>query len=232
MGCNSSKGVDQKAGADVKKPQDISQATVDGGENGSAADLSSVLATKPPPSKELDFKLIHSAFRWNRSLAEVEALCVSPEAINSVDKGNGNRPIHIAAQNGHSDLIELLIRKKVELDAQNMKGNTGLHMAIGYDYFETAQLLIAAGASLEIVNETGVAAKYGLEGDKCLGIAALIAAKSPEDANSAFDMCETVIENLNRINFAQAGLKAKKQLGEAWSAELQDRFKSITNRLA
>lgn len=182
--------------------------------------------------KIVNFKPIHSAVRWNKPVSEVEQLLDSLEAVNCADETNGNRPIHIASQNGHNDLVKLLIKKKADLASKNLKGNTALHMAVGYDYYETAQLLMKAGADPEVVNEAGIAAKFGLEGDKAIGIAALVAAASHNDVVVAFNLCEEVIEKLNKVNFIQAGLKAKKGLGEQWTSDLQDKFKEITGKLA
>ena len=42
---------------------------------------------------------------------------------------NGNRPLHIASQNGHYAIVKQLIDLGVDLNAQNNSGNTALHMA-------------------------------------------------------------------------------------------------------
>eukprot|EP01039_Chlorochromonas_danica_P005258 gene5258-5792_t len=180
---------------------------------------------------QFNFRPVHSAVRWNKSVQEVEALLDSAEAVNCADTNNGNCPIHIAAQNGHDDLVALLIRKKCTVDAKNMKGNTALHMSIGYDYYNTSKLLIDAGADLEALNDANIPAKYGLEGDKALGIAALANATTVEEVKEAFDLCDRDVEGLNRVSFAQAGLKAKKALGPDWTSSEQDRFKALANRL-
>eukprot|EP01031_Cornospumella_fuschlensis_P027999 gene27999-33812_t len=220
MGCGPSTNAQTNPSAHGAKPAD----------NKAGTQLSEpkIIITEP---KEFNFKPVHSAVRWNKSTQDVEVLLTSQEAIDCVDTNNGNRPIHIAAQNGHDNLVELLIRKKCEVNATNMKGNTALHMAIGYDYYDTAQMLIKAGGDLEAVNEMGVPAKFGLEGDKALGIARLATAASVEDVAEGFDLCEQVVEKLNRVSFAQAGLKAKKALAADWTPELQNRFKSITARI-
>jgi ankyrin repeat protein len=70
-------------------------------------------------------------------------------------KGNGNRPIHIAAQNGHTDVVRLLVNKKCLLNEMNMKGNTAIHMAVGYDYYDAAKLIIDAGGDPRILNSAG-----------------------------------------------------------------------------
>lgn len=181
---------------------------------------------------EIKFKPIHSAIRWNKPLAEIEQLLTSTAAANCVDTSNGNCPIHIAAQNGHTDIIKLLISKNADLNAKNSKGNTGIHMAVGYDYFLVAKLLMAAGADENIVNDLGIPAHLGLEGDKAMGIAALVSAESAEDVNTAFELCEEKLEKINKINFVSAGLKAKKNVGSQWTPDHQTRFKLITSKLS
>lgn len=183
-------------------------------------------------TKEVNFKPIHSAIRWNKPISEIEQLLSSSAAVNCVDASNGNRPIHIAAQNGHEDIIKLLIAKDVELNAKNAKGNTGIHMAVGYDYYTVAKLLIAAGADETLTNDLDIPSNLGLEGDKAMGIAALVCAESSDDVDEALNLCEDKIEKLNKINFVSAGLKAKKVLGTAWTPEHQAKFKGITVRLA
>ncbi len=181
---------------------------------------------------EVKFKPIHSAVRWNKPVEEVEILLSSPAAVNCPDTSNGNCPIHIAAQNGHDEMIKLLIAKGADLNMKNGKGNTGIHMAIGYDYFNVAKLLIAAGADENLQNDLGFPSYLGLEGDKAMGIAALVCAQTAADVDEAFKLCEERLERLNRINFVTAGLKAKKNIGELWTAEHQIQFKSITSRLS
>jgi ankyrin repeat protein len=189
----------------------------------------------PPPKaaadEPVDYKPIHSAIRWNKSVAEVERLLSSVEAANCENPDNGNKPIHIAAQNGHSELVELLLRKKADINAKNLKGNTALHMSIGYDYYETSQILIRAGADQEMLNTGDIPAKYGIDDGKSLGKACLSCAKTAEDVLEGFDLIERDLAHCNKGNFVQAGLKAKKQLGSEWSNELQERLKSITTKV-
>jgi hypothetical protein len=89
-----------------------------------------------PPSEEEAFKAVHSAVRWNKPANVIEALLESvPGGANSQDPKNGNFPLHIAAQNGHAETCKLLLSKGASVNAVNGKGNTGLHMAISYDYY-------------------------------------------------------------------------------------------------
>ena len=87
---------------------------------------------------------------------------------------------------------------------------SGLHMALGYDYDECADFLVSCGADLLIKNAEGHAAKNGLEGDKgpdgyVAPLAELREARTPEESVAA----------LNRI--------AKEGLGAADKAALPSR---------
>ena len=110
------------------------------------------------------FKVIHSAIRWQKP--NIADLLTHPGTVDCLDEQTGNVPIHIAAQNGYTDVVRLLIEKQANVNAKNKKGNTALHMAMAYDYFESVDLLLAAGADPTIANEGGFTADTGLEGDK------------------------------------------------------------------
>jgi len=185
----------------------------------------------PAGPKEVNFKPIHSAIRWNKPLDEIDRLLDCPEAVNSEDTANGNRPIHIAAQNGHFATVQLLIEKGALLNVQNQKGNTPIHMAIGYDYYECAMLLIQNKGDPLLKNEAGHPGQNGIDGDKTLGLAALVSAKSEEDVLRAFDLCEERIGEVVKASFVAAGLKTKKSLGPEWSTSVQERFKGIIAKL-
>jgi len=205
----------------------------------SSTDGSAAVASQSPYSSDehdsqqevVNFKPIHSAVRWNKSIEEIEKLLVSTAAANAADDTNGNRPIHIAAQNGHNDIVQLLIRKKANLNAKNLKGNTAIHMAIGYDYYSAAVILIDAGADQSIVNDSGFPGSRGIEGDKSLGLAALVCAKTEEELSAAFDLCEKNIHELTKPSFVAAGLKTKKAIGANWTPTEAERFKQLCGKL-
>ena len=56
---------------------------------------------------------VHSAFRWGKSVAEIEEIMKDwggpgmKDALAATDAQNGNKALHIAAQNGH--LGEILL---------------------------------------------------------------------------------------------------------------------------
>lgn len=51
------------------------------------------------------------------------------KALQAVDKKNKRTALHIAAKNGHLNLVEVLIRKKAVIDARDKLLKTPLHYA-------------------------------------------------------------------------------------------------------
>ena len=189
---------------------------------------------QPEVVKEVTWKTIHSAVRWNKVDEAKKLIDSYPDLINSKDEKNGNGPIHVAAQNGHLEVVKYLILKKALINEQNNKGNTALHMAVGYDYYDVAKVLIAAGSELDTKNTSGFTAIQGLEGDKSMPLIALISAeksKSTELAKESLKLCKENINLLEKASFAGAGLRAKKALGDQWTPEFQDTFKGILDKL-
>ena len=174
----------------------------------------------------IDFKPCHSAVRWNK-LGDLQNILKNAKTVNVQDTGNGNYPIHIAAQNGHIDIVNLLIKHKCEINSKNGKGNTALHMAIGYDYYDCATAIIKAGGDLNMVNDAGVPASRGLEGDKTLSLIEFMAAKTAKEAVGALKNCETDVAILNKVVFVSTGLKLKKSLENNWTDSMQTQFKRI-----
>ena len=50
--------------------------------------------------------------------------------INWADPDNGNYAIHIAAQNGHLHVAQLLIEAGADVNAKNANGLSALHMYV------------------------------------------------------------------------------------------------------
>lgn len=192
--------------------------------------VQSVVVNEPSVAAEvdgpIDFRPCHSAVRWNK-LGDLQNILKNSKALNAQDTGNGNYPIHIAAQNGHIDIVNLLIKHKCEINAKNGKGNTALHMAIGYDYYDCATAIIRAGGDLAMVNDAQVPASRGLEGDKTLSLIEFMAAKTAKEAVEALKNCEADAAILNKVAFVSTGLKLKKSLENGWSDAMQTQFKRI-----
>ncbi len=182
-------------------------------------------------SGEPDFKPIHSAIRWNKNIDEVTTLVKNKALANIEDPGNGNRPIHIAGQNGHLNIVEFLIKKGADVNAKNLKGNTAFHMALEYDYYPVCLKLIEAGADLNIVNDLGFPANKGIEGTKSLSLLAFSVATTTEEALKTLEECRKNIKEIEKSSYVSTGLKVKKTLNNLWTNEVQNTFKDILNLL-
>lgn len=68
-------------------------------------------------------------------------------SVNSVDKG-GRAPIHLAAENGHADIIKLLLAHHAQIDETDSRGWTPLHYSIENRHYSAVQLLLNHGADV------------------------------------------------------------------------------------
>ena len=107
----------------------------------------------------------------------------------------------------------------IQVDAPNNGGHTPLHMAVGYDYFWTAQVLVACGADPALANEDGHAAGAGIDGDKALRdpLAAFTDAQTRPQLLVAVAMVDAgrraAVPALDRSEFAMAFMQKRKQEG-------------------
>ena len=73
--------------------------------------------------------------------------------------------MHWAAENGHKEIVELLIRAGADKDLQDKDGSTPLHRAARTGHKEIVELLMRTGAVINQSNNEGktaldVAAKW------------------------------------------------------------------------
>lgn len=92
---------------------------------------------------------------------EVVKVLLESGADTNWKDSNLNRPIHFAQS---VDTITLLVAAGSKINVKNRQGNTPLHLAFAFQNRVVANVLLASGASEEIVNEEGQtcsdAAKY------------------------------------------------------------------------
>ena len=180
-----------------------------------------------------EIRKLHSAIRWNKPVPEVKALLHGPSnLINAVDFKTGNMSLHIAAQNGHLDIVKLLVKSRAALNQGNKNGNTPLHMAIGYNFYEVAKFLISSGANLSIKNNAGYAAEIGLHGGKSIQSIALksaVAMKEIIDALEAYKQGDYA--GLDRVELIRACLRLRKKTGpNSWSEKLKNEVRAALHR--
>lgn len=70
----------------------------------------------------------------------------------------GWTPLHYAATNGQTAIIQLLLDNHAFIDAQSPNGTTPLMMAVHYGTRESVQLLLQEGADPSLKNQLGLSA--------------------------------------------------------------------------
>ena len=71
------------------------------------------------------------------------------EAGANVNEANAHKqsPLHLAAQNGHTQITQLLVQAGADLDFKDLIGNTPLHTAFHNSHTGIAKYLVASGAN-------------------------------------------------------------------------------------
>ena len=159
------------------------------------------LDMKQAEDNGVDWKVCHSCVRWNKPLSEIGGIITTPFHANSVDTKNGNYPIHIAAQNGHVDIVKWLVENGARLDVQNGTGQTPLHMAISYDYADVSTYLRSKKCNEEIKNWSGFPGKFGIDGDK-----------DPADPMFMLESCKTTAQALSALTALQEKVELDKSV--------------------
>lgn len=184
-------------------------------------------AAAPPAVSGLELEpeavlKFHSAVRWAKPWAEIEASAEGADIkmmCSEKDPKNGNTAVHIAAQNGHMDILVQMIKAGAPLNVNNGKGQTPLHMCVEYDFYFVSRMLIDAGADKELVNEDGHKAIAGIEGTKIDGeawdnpVTILRAATTAEEFKVAFSFLEEALktpEIVSKEKLIAVGLNKKK----------------------
>ncbi|KAL7751917.1 ankyrin repeat-containing protein [Sorochytrium milnesiophthora] len=73
------------------------------------------------------------------------------------DPQTGNTALHMAAANGHADVVQYLLEHLAtpDVNARNSGGNTALHWCAVNGHLQVAEMLIKAGASVTAKNDAG-----------------------------------------------------------------------------
>lgn len=102
-------------------------------------------------------------------VAWVVRILLEEGVVVNISNHYGDTPLILASQNGHTEVVRMLINKNASLDAtNNTTGNSAIFFAIIKNSFEIVQLLLEAGASIDIPNHRGylpknVAENYGFQ---------------------------------------------------------------------
>eukprot|EP00927_Polykrikos_kofoidii_P057563 TRINITY_DN51703_c0_g1_i1.p1 TRINITY_DN51703_c0_g1~~TRINITY_DN51703_c0_g1_i1.p1 ORF type:complete len:193 (+),score=52.83 TRINITY_DN51703_c0_g1_i1:77-655(+) len=183
---------------------------------------------------------IHSAVRWGKTAEEIllvveEAGVTMDEVVAVNDPKNGNQVLHIASQNGHRNLVKFLIDQKADVNGQNGKGQTPLHMSVEYDFYFQSKILLEAGADTAKQNEAGHEAITGIDGGKTGENAwdnPLNILRSAGDDSEMLEEAFTALEKadsatIDKGMLGQVGMQKKKACSQNWN---QKRFLELMRR--
>lgn len=184
-----------------------------------------------------EWKTLHSVCRWNKDWGKLErTLKKHPECTTWQDPRTGNFPLHITCQNGHEEVTAMLIEHGADVNAQNGKGQTALHMAMSYDYYRVVRMLLDGGADKEKLNDDGFEAVKGLEGNKTMGLVCFSSCENGEDIDEALTMVEGELAVTDKVDFIKAGLNLKKRFEftdpPLWTDLEQRRFKQCLSQIS
>jgi ankyrin repeat protein len=89
----------------------------------------------------------------NGRAASVDAaLKASPEMINTIDLQTNQSVLHAAVIANSVEMVKILLRHNIQIDLQDIDGNTALHLACERMYYPIIETLLAANASTFVKN--------------------------------------------------------------------------------
>jgi ankyrin repeat protein len=123
---------------------------------------------------------LRMACRSGRTFEVMKLLKQEGNGILVTRDSERKTPLHIACEEGHEDLAEvLLIRFKVELNVSDMNGWEPLHSACSHGNFKIIQLLLKKGANIKSITN---------EGDTPLHIFVRSKRYNPRDIGESIDL--------------------------------------------
>jgi len=92
-----------------------------------------------------------------RAVAELAASVLTPELEDTRPRRDGgNTALHAATQNGHLDIVDVLVKSGSHLDVRNGVNCTALALACRYGRLEVVKLLLSCGANVRTVRKSDI----------------------------------------------------------------------------
>lgn len=85
----------------------------------------------------------------NGNLQLVQLLVENKADLNLKGGMVASSPLHFAARSGKADVVEFLLARGMDVDTQDVRLGTALHVAASLNHVETADCLIKHGANIE-----------------------------------------------------------------------------------
>jgi ankyrin repeat protein len=106
---------------------------------------------EPPTAKAPDIPPLWLAAHKGNIKAVKQHLAAGTD----VSAEDGFTPLHFAAQQGHKEVVELLIGKGADVNLKRRGGKTPLHLAAQNGHKDVTELLIAKGADVNAKDDYG-----------------------------------------------------------------------------
>jgi hypothetical protein len=192
---------------------------------------------------QVQISKLHSAVRWGKAVGEIQEIVKACplhhqalQVLSKEDPKTGNTALHIAAQNGHLELVRYMLNEGVGIDPQNNVGNTPLHMSVEYELYFVTKLLIDKGANPKKKNQEGHDALLGINGTKTgseVWNNPLSILKAADDDAEQMDFAMGEIEradpaSLDKSSLAKIGMQKSKECKVNWD---KARFLAVVRKL-
>lgn len=93
---------------------------------------------------------------WRLSRSPSSLSLRSPKVLRETSDKEGFRPLHVAASQNLTELLDVLIADGALIEARNNWGGTPLHAAIFTNSLDTARVLLARSAKVDVVDVNGM----------------------------------------------------------------------------
>ncbi len=85
---------------------------------------------------------------YSGDLEQVKCLIAQGISLSQHDNRHGRTAIHMAAMQGHVDIIRYLLSQGVEIQVQDINGLTALHLAVWKGRLASVKYLVSQGADI------------------------------------------------------------------------------------
>jgi ankyrin repeat protein len=83
-------------------------------------------------------------------------LCLSEGGRGNAKTSRGESALHLAVQNGHTGVVDILCSSKVDVNCRNKRRQTPLHIAVKMGDLASMESLLRAGARIDAANDEGI----------------------------------------------------------------------------